>query len=321
VTLVWHAGEPLVLGADYYEAAFSTIQAVCPSTLQLEHAFQTNGMLINDRWCELFRKWNVGVGVSIDGPRSIHDAARRTRNGKGTFDKTVSGMKRLQAHEVPFYVISVLSRLSLLQPDAMFTFFQELGIHDVGFNIEEQEGRHTTSTLHSERIDQIYVEFLARFSELMVINKYPIAVRELEEVLGSIGTLQDQGPMSNERIPFGIITVDVRGDVFTFSPELVGYSSPGFPTFSIGNIYRNTFDEMRASAVLAAMTADIEKGIEKCRATCQYFRICGGGTPSNKCFENGTFNSTETMYCRLTRKRVTDFVLSQIESRIATAQC
>ena len=86
LTLIWHAGEPLVLPVSYYEDAFAAIAALRPPQVQLRHAIQTNGMLITPQWCELFRKWQVGVGVSIDGPRAMHDAYRVTKKGEGSLD-------------------------------------------------------------------------------------------------------------------------------------------------------------------------------------------------------------------------------------------
>ncbi len=65
---------------------------------------------------------------------------------------------------------------------------------------------------------------------------------------------------------------------------------------------------------LQAMWRDIRAGIERCRATCAYFPYCGGGAPVNKYFENGSFDSTETMFCRLTRQVPTDVVLAKLES-------
>ena len=314
VTIVWHAGEPLVLGPEYYEAAFENIRAVCPENLKIAHAIQTNGMLINDAWCDLFKRWEVGIGISIDGPKRIHDAARKTRAGKGTHDKAVAGLRKLQERSIPFYVISVLTKTGLLEPDQLFDFYRALDIRDVGFNIEEKEGIHSVSTLDVQ-VDGMIESFFARFAQLMEEYRFPIVIRELEETLAAIQALEGESPMSNERIPFGIVTIDVQGDVFTFSPELAGYSSPEFATFSIGNVYKNTFEEMRDSSVLKGMTASINRGVKMCQDRCKYFRVCGGGAPSNKVFENGTFASSETMYCRLTKQHVTDFVLRTIEAR------
>ena len=275
VTVVWHAGEPLVLGVEYYAAAFTCIREICPSSLTIDHAFQTNGMLINDAWCAFIREWKVGVGISIDGPRHVHDAARKTRSGKGTFAQTVAGLKTLQRNNIPFYVISVLTKAALQDPVAMFDFYQSNDISDFGFNIEEEEGIHATSSLAAVA-DGTFVSFLERFSLLMEERKFPIAVRELEETLAAIQGMDSGVPRSNQLEPFGIISVDVRGNVYTFSPELVGYSGTDFPTFAIGNIFEHSFDELRTSPVLREMTGLIHRGVAMCRTECKYFPVCGG---------------------------------------------
>ena len=313
VTVVWHAGEPLVLGPAYYQAAFACIRDVSTS-ITFEHALQTNGMLINDRWCDLFEEWDVRLGVSIDGPRHIHDASRKTRDGRGTFDQAIAGVTCLQRRGIPFYVISVLTKAAVLDPDGMFDFYRSLDLRDVGFNIDEQEGSYRASTLADADSEAALTRFLARFGALMKMHRFPIAVRELEEAVAAIRFLDSDGPTNSQVTPFGIVTIGVDGDVFTFSPELAGHSAPEFPTFAIGNLLRHSFEELSASPVLRKLTARIGEGVDLCRSQCRYFRLCGGGAPSNKLFENGTFACAETLYCRLTKKRVADFALATIES-------
>jgi uncharacterized protein len=315
ITIVWHAGEPLVLGPRYYEDAFSCIRDLCPKDLRIAHSFQTNGILITDEWCDVIQKWGVSVGVSVDGPKHIHDASRRTRSGKGTYDKAIEGIRCLQQRAIPFYVITVLTRSSLAQPEALFAFYKEFGITDLGFNIEEQEGVHRNSSLRMGHDGANIVDFFKRLGELMLERNFPIAVRELEQTLLSIRFLNAQPTPNEQVVPFGIITIDVSGNVYTYSPELVGYSSRDFPTFSIGNILKNTFEDLEASDVLAKLKFEIDRGVAACAAECDYFSICGGGAPSNKLFENESFNSTETMFCRLTKKQVADFLLAAIEGK------
>jgi uncharacterized protein len=145
-------------------------------------------------------------------------------------------------------------------------------------------------------------------------HDFHIVVREIEETLVSIRHFDKNGPINNLVIPFGIITVDVKGGIYTFSPEIAGYGSRDFDTFSIGNVFTDSFEDMRNSSVLTAMSSQIAAGVELCRTSCRYFSVCGGGAPSNKVFENGTFASTSTTYCELTKKRVTDFLLEKIEA-------
>jgi len=120
LSVVWHAGEPLVLPVSFYRRAFALIDELKPDGLAVTHSFQTNGTLVDDAWCEFITETKVSVGVSVDGPQRLHDKNRVTRSGRGTFDKTIAGIRRLRALGVPFHVISVLTADSLAAPQEMF---------------------------------------------------------------------------------------------------------------------------------------------------------------------------------------------------------
>ena len=125
---------------QFYRQAFEMIESLRPDNLHVRHSFQTNGVLINTEWCELFRDWQVGVGVSIDGPRRFNDVNRLSRKGTSTYDKAITGVRLLRGQRVPFHVISVLTRESLAEPGEMLDFYLSEGITDVCFNVEESEG-------------------------------------------------------------------------------------------------------------------------------------------------------------------------------------
>ena len=90
LTVVWHAGEPLVLPPAYYEEAFAVIAEELPGT-EVTQAVQTNATLISDVWCAFFLKHRVQLGVSVDGPAHLHDRHRRTRQGRGTHAQVLRG--------------------------------------------------------------------------------------------------------------------------------------------------------------------------------------------------------------------------------------
>src|SRR5579863_5033112 len=144
LTVIWHAGEPLVVPPSFYREAFEAIAALRPPSVRLRHSIQTNGMLVSPEWCELFRTWDVGLGVSIDGPRHFNDAHRISRAGRSTFDRALAGIRLLRREKVPFHVISVLTAASLRAPQAMLDFYRAEGIEDVCFNVEESEGGHVS---------------------------------------------------------------------------------------------------------------------------------------------------------------------------------
>ena len=138
VSVVWHAGEPTMVPIAWYERAFSQLATV--PGVRLNHSFQTNGVAVNSDWIDLWRRWNVRVGVSIDGPREINDRHRRTRGDRGSFDAAINGLRRLRESGYPFHVISVLTRSSLEQPDELMDFYLSEGITYVCFNVEEERG-------------------------------------------------------------------------------------------------------------------------------------------------------------------------------------
>jgi len=136
LSIVWHAGEPMVLPMAFYRDAFRTVDRLKPADLRIMHSFQTNGTLIDESWCAFFAEERVNVGVSIDGPKHLHDQNRVTRSGRGTFDKTISGIRLLRRNGVPFHVISVLSMASMAAAREMFDFYVDEGITEVCFNVE-----------------------------------------------------------------------------------------------------------------------------------------------------------------------------------------
>ncbi|MBV9202105.1 MAG: GRRM system radical SAM/SPASM domain protein, partial [Alphaproteobacteria bacterium] len=314
LSVVWHAGEPMVLPVAFYRDAFQIVERAKPSGLTVTHSFQTNGTLVDDAWCDFFAEQRVNVGVSIDGPKHLHDRNRLTRSGRGTFDKTIRGIRLLRRREIPFHVISVLTIASMAAPHELFEFYVEEGIERVCFNVEESEGDHVSNSFADRDVETAYYRFLSEFWRLSAAmpGKIPF-IREIEHALQQVIRPKD-APFNNQLVePFAITSMDWAGNISTFSPELLGLKNPRYRDFLLGNINRDVLVDMPQRANFMDMLEDIEAGVAMCRERCQYFSVCGGGEPVNKLAENGTFVSTETTYCRLTKMRATDLVLDALE--------
>ena len=313
-SVVWHAGEPMVLPIDFYRRAFALIDSLKPAGLTVAHSFQTNGTLIDDAWCEFIAEAHVGVGVSIDGPQRLHDLNRVTRSGRGTFDKAVAGIRRLKAHGVPFHVISVLTKESLAAPREMFDFYVAEGIDHVCFNVEESEGDHRSESFAEAGIEDAYYDFLSEFWRLSAAQPGKINfIREIDDAQRNIFRPRDTGFHNQLATPFAIVSVDWTGNIATFSPELLGLKNPAYDDFVLGNINRDRLVDLAERPLLKRMATEIDAGIALCRERCEYFSVCGGGEPVNKLFENGSFATAETVYCRMTKIRATDLVLDRLE--------
>ena len=314
LAVVWHAGEPMVLPIAFYRDAFDMIERLKPAAFPVTHALQTNGTLIDQEWCRFFVERRVDVGVSIDGPKHVHDRNRVTRAGRGTFERTIAGIRMLRRNHVPFHVISVLSSASMADPAAMFDFYVEEGIEEVCFNVEESEGGHVSQSFAAADVEAAYSRFLGRFWRMSVDAAGKLRfIREIEDAVRQVIRPQ-HARFGNQLVePFAVTSMDWAGNIATFSPELLGLKNAEYNDFLLGNINRDALTDLPDRPVLARMAADIRAGVEMCRARCAYFSVCGGGEPANKLAENGTFASAETTYCRLTKMRTTDLVLDALE--------
>jgi uncharacterized protein len=314
LSVVWHAGEPMVLPIGFYREAFSLVEELRPPPLQIVHSFQTNGTLIDDDWCRFFAEAQINLGVSIDGPRHFHDSNRLTRSGRGTFDRTIAGVRMLRRHGVPFHVISVLNPASMAAPRELFDFYVAEGIEQVCFNVEESEGDHVSESFRSSEIEALYYRFLREIWRLSATTPGKITfLREIETALQQVIRPREALFYNQLVEPFAITSMDCLGNISTFSPELLGLKNPEYDDFILGNVNHSTFSDFARGPVLARMLADINAGVAMCREQCEYFSVCGGGEPVNKLAENGSFASTETAYCRITKMRMTDLILDALE--------
>jgi uncharacterized protein len=315
-TVVWHAGEPLVLPISYYENAFEIIAELAPPDIDVRHSFQTNGTLLNQDWCDFIARSGARIGLSIDGPRLLHDAHRRTRRGKGTHANAMRGARLLQRNGIRFHIIAVLTLESLQYPDELFDFFLDHGFHDVCFNIEEIEGVNRGSSLQRNDVQVRFRRFFKRFLSLVKRSDWALSVRELDQLLKQLRAPPAVQFRNQQTSPMSIISVDWAGNVSTFSPEFLGMRNDRYGDFVFGKIYQGNFMGLHANPKFLEVKAEIDQGVAICKAECPYYPLCGGGAPSNKLFENGTFASSETLYCRLTKQTIIDVVLEDVEAEL-----
>ncbi len=316
LAIIWHAGEPLVVGIGFYKRAIELARRHCPPGVELRQAMQTNAILINREWCQFFKEYNISVGVSVDGPKAIHDVNRVFRNKTGTFDKVLAGIKALQQEEVPFHVISVVGSHNIDKPDEMFDFFDEHDIVEVSFNVEESDGIRTSEVFEQADIATRFKAFIARFVERVDQSEKSWSVRELDSATASIFRPKEAVFRNPQVEPFGIVTVAHNGDFTTFSPEFLGTKDAARGDFIIGNLKDGPIELAESNPVFKLLKKEISAGVAKCKRECQYFSVCGGGAPANKHAELGTMNATSTKYCECVVKATTDLVMERFETQV-----
>jgi uncharacterized protein len=316
ISIVWHAGEPLATPLSFYRGLFDDIRSLNLPALP-SHAIQTNGTLLNQEWCKFIQENEIKIGVSLDGPEFLHDLHRKDRLGKGTFKRVMQGVSHLRSFDIHFHTIAVVSAASLDHADEIYDFFVSNEIRDVGFNIEELEGAHVASTFtESFTLDRVRA-FFARLLERQLRSNGALRIREFDrsyEVIARNNVRQGRGlDNSDLTSPFGILSMDCEGNLSTFSPELLGMQHDRYGSFSFGNIADTHVREILEHPRFLRVAQEIQDGVEACARSCEYFFLCGGGAPSNKLYENGTFNSTETTYCKSIVQTPIDVVLADLE--------
>jgi uncharacterized protein len=198
-------------------------------------------------------------------------------------------------------------------PREMLDFYLSEGIEDVCFNVEESEGAHVSELFAGGGAQANFKDFLSEFWRLSRASGQVRFVREVDGMLPRVFRAEDSVMMNSQVEPFGMMNVDCHGNVSSFSPELLGLKSADYSDFIVGNINKNSLQEMLDSPPMQAMSRDIAAGVAACRNGCEYFSVCGGGAPVNKLAENGSFGSTRTSFCGLTQMVPIDLILDAFD--------
>jgi uncharacterized protein len=318
IAFLWHLGEPLSVPLDFYEEAFSEIARISQEHgREYVHVFQTNATLMNEGWVALIKKHHVRLGVSLDGPAFIHDRMRVTRRATGTHEAVLKGVRLLQDHGVSFGVIGVLTNFTLDYPDEFFNFYSEHGISQVGYNIDEIEGVHTSTSFIDHEALSRYKRFLARIIQLSDLSGGAVRFREVWDNLRMIVSGADPYNLANK--PLRILNFDVDGNFSTYCPELVAAKSDKYGDFVMGNILIDGLDDLLANPIFQLVNREVEKGLALCKQTCPYWSYCGGGEPSSKFFQYGRFDVSETTTCRIHKQATVDVLVDYLEAKLASS--
>lgn len=290
IEVVWHGGEPLAVGRPRFAELLEPFEPLRRAG-RVQHKVQTGAALITNAWCELFERFEIGVGVSIDGPRPVN-RHRVNRAGRPMFDRIMAGIETLTRHDLPFIVLAVVSQDGTSRAREVLDFLRGLGTRWVGFNIEAKEGANA-------RGDTPAMEQALHFwrdTFLWCQQNRDLTVREVDKLLGFLG-LAPASRAADARHDL-IPTVGWNGDVVLLSPELLGMRDDRYHDFVAGNVLADSLATIIGRAADLAYVQEFAVGLERCHATCEFFSYCQGAHAGDRYFEHGTFTATETEHCK-----------------------
>ena len=126
INFAWQGGEPTLLGVDYFRRVVE-LEKQYANGKQIENAFQTNGILLDDAWAEFLAQNRFLVGLSLDGPAELHDCYRVNKGDQPTFGAVLRGLEYLKKHGVEFNTLTVVHRRNSRHPLEVYRFLKEVG--------------------------------------------------------------------------------------------------------------------------------------------------------------------------------------------------
>jgi len=288
VTFNWHGGEPLTAGVDFFRRAME-LQRKYAGDKRIDNTIQTNGTLLSEEWCALFRENNFLVGVSIDGPRDIHDAFRRDRGGAPTFDRVVAAIEMLKRERVEFNTLSTVNAASEGRGAEVYRFLARLGSRFMQFlpvleyTIPGPGGRAVIVPPSTEGAEPApWSVSSAGFGRFLcdVFDDWVIAdVGRLYVQMFDVALAQWVG-VPPSLCAFGetcgdALVVEHNGDVYSCDHFV-------YPEYRIGNIAEGDMARMFDSRTQLRFGIDKRNGLPRRCLRCEWYFACRGECPKHR---------------------------------------
>ena len=287
VSFTWHGGESLLRDVEFYKKALR-YQKMYAKGRQVENCIQTNGVLLNDDWCEFFAENNFLVGVSIDGPEHCHDIYRKNKGGKGPFREVMRGIELLKKHGVEFNTMSVINNYNARYPLEVYCFLKEIGSKYLQFSpvveriaigeklslqtpeSERQNVKIAEWSVAPEQFGDFYIKI---FDEWVKKDVGETFVQLFDATLAGFVGVEPGVCYFTKRCGHAAV-MEFNGDVYSCDHFV-------FPEHRLGNIYQTPFLTMMLSEQQVAFGEKKRMLPTQC-LECKFLSVCNGECPKNR---------------------------------------
>lgn len=295
VEFVWQGGEPTLLGIDFFRRV---IEFQRPFTHQktVTNSLQTNGTLLTDEWCIFLKRHNFMVGLSLDGPKEIHDRYRRDRQGSGTFERAMEGLRLLQKHKVEYNVLACVARETAKRPLDVYRFFRDQDIEFIQLTpiVERKPDAHSsqlglrlagpsapdrnepkTEVTPWTVLPEEYGEFLiAIYEEWVRHDVGKIFVMNFEWALNA--WIGNPSPVCIHAEQCGrSVVLEHNGDVYACDHCV-------YPEYRLGNISSDDLLQIVDKSVQSGLGIAKETALPSWCRECEVLAACRGGCPKHR---------------------------------------
>jgi uncharacterized protein len=291
VNIAWQGGEPTLMGVDFFRRALALAEKYRRPGMTFLHTLQTNGTLLDDEWAAFFKENNFLIGISLDGPRELHDVYRVDKGGRPTFDKVMRGVRLLQKHGVDFNVLTTVNRVNGDFPLEVYRFLRdELGadwiqfipvverINSDGRTVYQEGNTVSERSVLPEQFGRflavIFDEWVRHDVGRVFVQTFEASLRNWLSASGSQLAPGSGMCVFNETCGTGL-ALEHNGDL---------YSCDHFvePKFLLGNIEQIHMLEMIASPQQVKFGQDKRDLLPRVCRECNVRFACHGECPKNR---------------------------------------
>ena len=279
----FQGGEPTLAGLPFFVRLVEFEQQYGRDGQTVGNSLQTNGMLLDEDWCDLFRAYDWLLGVSLDGPQEVNDLYRVNKQGRGTWKRVIQSVELLQKQNLEFNILCVLSQANVGRPQELYRFFRGLGIGHLQFiplAEFDQQGNPLPFTISPEQ----YGRFLCDLFELWWPDRRKVRIRFFDNIAEALAG-QKPGNCTMHETCDSYVVVEYNGDVYPcdFFVE---------SSWKLGNIVLDSWPEIARRARRYSFSSKKTLAHPECQA-CQYQSICHGGCPKLRHGPHGRFEDLD----------------------------
>ena len=290
VNFIWHGGEPLLAGLDFYKKALLLQEKCNRNGIKIYNSLQTNGVIMNETWVDFLKKTGFHVGLSLDGPKQIHEKQRPLANGSSSYHYALKTLRLLQQNNIPYGVLCVVTKNTLkLGPAKMFHFMLTKGIRTFSFlqerpnYISEQETKSISPNINLAQFNS----FVEDIFDLWYNQDDPsIRIREFTSILEMLFGGKSMICIYTGDCLGNDLCIDTNGDIYLCDRYM------GDDNYKLGNIIVNDFWKVRNSSKLRHLVRVNEARVAQ-HKDCKWFSICKGGCPFYALLNDQAFTNDE----------------------------
>ncbi len=270
----WQVGEPTLMGLEFFERAVAIRAKHARGHQSITNALQTNGTLLTERRGPFLREQEFLVGLSLDGPRDLHDRYRVTEAGTPSFDRVMKAARLLEGHDITFNILVVITQQAAGRAREIDTFLAKSGFGWAQYipcvEFDSLTGEPTPFSVRPDAYGQFLCDFFDRWSAHWPPRRF---VREFDEWLSVYAGYPHPTCIFSKNCG-GYVVLEHNGDVFCCDVAVE-------PGWRLGNIHQTPLVDLLGSEKVQAFAARHSDLGPECES-CDYLALCNGGCPQHR---------------------------------------